>query len=50
MLFYFNDQSRRYGPPLTLRWGTCLDSHCFFGVPAFVVFESASGANISTAK
>jgi len=36
---------KRYGPPLTLRWGTCEDNLRVFSVaPAFVVLKSTSGA------
>ena len=45
-LFYlFYDHIRRYGPPLTLRWGTWLYNFTrFYGAPTFVVLASTSGA------
>ena len=46
-IYLFYNRYRRYGPPLSLSWSTCLDNHCFFGVPAFAVSNSASGAMIS---
>jgi len=42
--FLFYDQIRRYGPPLTLHWGTCLDNLCYFSATPFVVLKSTSGA------
>jgi len=40
-MYLYYDQTRRYGPPLTLCCGTCLDKLCcFFGAPAFVVLKS----------
>jgi len=43
-IYLFYDQIRRYSPPLSLRWGTCLDNQCFFGALAFIVLKSTSGA------
>ena len=32
-VYLLYDQIRRYGPPLTLHWGTWLDNLCVFSVP-----------------
>jgi len=42
-IYLFYDQIERWGLPLTLRWGTCLNNFCFFGAPPFVVLKRTSG-------